>query len=69
MKTVNIMSWNDEAQEVEEVKITASSDIKLGCEGEPVVNVDEWMGDQEIKTLEEMAEYIDSLDFNVQVVD
>ena len=63
-----IQSWNDELQATEAVEIDENSLIMLGCDGEPRTTVSEWMSLQEITTLEEMATYIDGLDFNVQVI-
>jgi len=63
-----IQSWNDELQTTEAVEIDENSLIMLGCDGEPRTTVSEWMSLQEITTLEEMATYIDGLDFNVQVI-
>ena len=63
-----IQSWNDDLQDTESVEITESTKIVLGCDDQPIVEVSEWMAQQGIDTLEEMADYINSLDFNVQVV-
>lgn len=63
-----IESWNEEKQQTEGVSITLDSKVMLGCDGSPVVTVSYWMAMQEIKTLAKMCDYIDGLDFNVQVI-
>ena len=66
---IRIQSWNDDLQETEPVAIEMHTKVKLGCDGEPVTTIEEWMSLSEIETLEQMANYIDGLDYNVQVVD
>ena len=63
-----IQSWNDELQATETVEINEESLIMLGCDGMPMTTISDWMSLREINTLEEMATYIDGLDFNVQVI-
>ena len=65
---ITIQSWNDEAQDTETVEIDENSLVMLGCDGEPKTIISDWMELQGIQTLEEMASYINSLDFNVQVI-
>lgn len=66
MRTIE--SWNEEMQQTESTEITIDSQVMLGCENEPVVTIGCWMKLQEIETLEEMCDYINGLDYNVQVV-
>ena len=65
---ITIPSWNEEKQTTEPVAITLASTIRLGCEGEPETTVENWMSLVEIKTIEEMSDYIFDLDFNVEVI-
>ena len=65
---VTIQSWSNELQETETVEIDENSLVMLGCDGMPMTTISDWMSLREINTLEEMANYIDGIDFNVQVI-
>jgi len=68
MQTAIIQSWNQDLQTTEPVKISMASKIRLGIEDQPIVYVYRWAEDQNIKTIREMADYIEDLDFNVEVI-
>jgi len=68
MKAYTIQAWNKETQDTVETEISKFTLVKLGCENEPKKFIFEWMALRDIETLAEMCEYINDLDFNVEVV-
>ena len=57
--------WNSDKEDVELTEFDYDTKVTLGCENEPVIKISDWMDQENINTLEEMAGYIDDLDFNI----
>jgi len=68
MKQAEIQSWNPETHDAEPMFITMASRVKLGIENQPIVYISVWADLHDIRTIEEMADYINELDFNIEVM-
>ena len=68
MTTVTIQAWSEESQTTTDFEIGLDSRLMLGCENTPVIEVSDWMKMQEIEDLQDFADYVNNLDFNVEVV-
>ena len=63
-----IQAWDKETQDTKPVEITWLTKLRLGCENNPVTTVLDWAELQDIDSLQGMCEYINNLDFNVEVI-
>jgi hypothetical protein len=67
-KLTEVQSWNDDIQDTEPVSIDFDTRVRLGCAGDPETTIEAWMALQEIDDLLNMVDYIDGLDYNIQVI-
>ena len=68
MTTVTIQAWSEEDKTTSDFEIGLDTLLMLGCENNPVIEVGNWMKMQEIEGLQAFADYVNNLDFNVEVV-
>lgn len=65
--SAKIESWLEDGT-YEIISISRRTKVKLGIEGQPVKFIGHWMDEQGIKNLDDMATYINDLDYNVKVI-